>query len=44
MMTLVQTQEGAQGNDPEVATAQDVLAREGTRRMILVALEVEVEE
>ena len=44
MMTMVRTTEGAQGNEPEVATALDELAREGARRMILAALEVEVEE
>ena len=44
MMTLVRTAEGAQGSEAEVATALDELAREGARRMILAALEVEVEE
>ena len=44
MMTLVRTTEGAQGSEAEVATALDELVREGARRMILAALEVEVEE
>jgi transposase-like protein len=44
MMTSVRTTAGAQGSDPEVATGLDELAREGARRMILVALEGEVEE
>ena len=44
MMTIVRTQERAQGSDPEVVTALDELAREGARRMILAALEVEVED
>lgn len=44
MMTIVRTQEEAQSSDQEVATARDEFAREGTRRMILAALEVEVEE
>lgn len=44
MITIVRTTAGAQGSDPEVATALDELAREGARRMILAALEVEVEE
>ncbi len=43
-MTIVRTTEGVQGSEPEVATALDELAREGARRMILAALEVEVEE
>ena len=43
MMTIVRTTEGAQGSEPEVATVLDELAREGARRMILAALEVEVE-
>jgi len=33
-----------QGNASEVATSLDELAREGARRMILAALELEVEE
>lgn len=44
MMTIVRTPAGAQEREPEVATALDELAREGARRMILAALEVEVEE
>lgn len=44
MMTIVRAQERAQGSEPEVATALDELAREGARRMILAALEIEVEE
>jgi len=44
MMTIVRGQERAQGSEPEEATALDELAREGARRMILAALEVEVEE
>jgi len=44
MMTIVRTPAGAQEREPEVATALDALAREGARRMILAALEVEVEE
>ena len=44
MMTQVRTTEGAQGSEAEVATALDELAREWARRMILAALEVEVEE
>jgi putative transposase len=44
MMTIVRTQAEAQPSDPEVATALDELAREGARRMILAALEIEVEE
>ena len=44
MMTIGRTTTGAQGSDPEGATALDELAREGARRMILAALEVEVEE
>jgi len=44
MMTIVQTTADAQGSDEAVATALDELAREGARRMILAALEVEVEE
>jgi putative transposase len=44
MMTIVRTRAAAQGSDPEVATALDELAREGARRMILAALEVEVAE
>lgn len=44
MITIVRTTAGAQGSDPEVATALDELAREGARRMILAALEIEVEE
>lgn len=41
MMTIVRTPAGAQEREPEVATALDELAREGARRMILAALEVE---
>lgn len=44
MMTIVRTTVGVQEQEPEVATALDALAREGARRMILAALEVEVEE
>ena len=44
MMTIVRTTTGVQEQEPEVATALDALAREGARRMILAALEVEVEE
>jgi transposase-like protein len=44
MMTIVRTTTGVQEQEPEVATALDELAREGARRMILAALEVEVEE
>lgn len=44
MMTIVQSTERAQEKEPVVTTALDDLAREGARRMILAALEVEVEE
>ena len=44
MTTIVRTQAGAQAHEPEITTALDELAREGARRMILAALEVEVEE
>ncbi len=44
MMTIVRTQDGAQGSEQTVATALDELAQEGARRMILAALEVEVAE
>ncbi len=44
MMTIVRTQDAAQGRNQAVATALDELAREGARCMILAALEVEVEE
>jgi putative transposase len=44
MMTIVRTPTRAQAREPEVATALDELAREGARRMILAALEVEVAE
>jgi putative transposase len=43
MMTIVRTTTEVQEPEPEVATALDALAREGARRMILAALEVEVE-
>ena len=43
-MTIVPTKAEAQGSDQAVAAALDELAREGARRMILAALEVEVEE
>lgn len=44
MRTIVQKKADAQGSDQAVATALDELAREGARRMILAALEIEVEE
>ena len=44
MMTIVRTSEGAQEREQAVATALDELAREEARRMILAALEIEVEE
>lgn len=44
MMTIVRTQTDAQQSDQEIATALDELAREGARRMILAALNIEVEE
>ncbi|MGH7261953.1 MAG: IS256 family transposase [Nitrospiraceae bacterium] len=44
MSTIVRTNGEAQGSEQAVATALDELAREGARRMILAALEVEVEE
>ena len=44
MMTIVRTQTEAQQSDQESATALDELAREGARRMILAALDSEVEE
>ncbi|MGH8473806.1 MAG: transposase [Gammaproteobacteria bacterium] len=44
MMTIVRTKAEAQGSDQAVVTALDELAREGARRMILAALEIEVEE
>ena len=44
MMTIVRTQEGAQEREQAIATALEELAREGARRMILAALEIEVEE
>jgi putative transposase len=44
MMTIVRTQTEAQQSDQEIATALDELAREGARRMILAALNIEVEE
>lgn len=44
MMTIVRTQTEAQQSDQEIATALDELAREGARRMILAALDIEVEE
>lgn len=44
MMTIVQPDEDAQGSGNAVTSALDDLAREGARRMILTALEVEVEE
>jgi hypothetical protein len=44
LVTIVRTTEGAQGSGPEVVTALDELAREGTCCMILASLEVEMEE
>lgn len=44
MMTIVRTPTEAQPSDQEIATALDELAREGARRMILAALDIEVEE
>ena len=44
MSTIVRTMEPAQASEPAIATALDALAREGARRMILAALEIEVEE
>jgi len=44
MMTIVRTKADAQESEQVVATALDELAREGARRMILAALEIEVEE
>jgi transposase-like protein len=44
MMTVVRTKAEAQESEQVVATALDELAREGARRMILAALEIEVEE
>jgi putative transposase len=44
MMTIVQSNGGTQESEAAVATALDDLAREGARRMIVAALEVEVEE
>lgn len=44
MRTIVRTKADAQGSEQAVATALDELAREGARRMILAALEIEVEE
>lgn len=44
MMTIVRTKAAAQEREQVVATALDELAREGARRMILAALEIEVEE
>jgi transposase-like protein len=44
MMTIVRTKTESQESEQVVATALDELAREGARRMILAALEVEVEE
>ena len=44
MMTIIHSNGSAQENEAMVATAVDALAREGARRMILAALEVEVEE
>ncbi len=43
MRTIVRTKVDAQGSEQAVATALDELAREGARRMILAALEIEVE-
>jgi len=44
MMTIVRMKAEAQESDQAVGTALDELAREGARRMILAALEIEVEE
>ncbi|MGH7230906.1 MAG: transposase, partial [Nitrospiraceae bacterium] len=44
MMTIVRTDEGAQANEKEIAVTLDDLAREGARRMILAAWDVEVAE
>ena len=44
MMTRVRTKAEEQESATVVATALDELAREGARRMILAALEVEAEE
>jgi putative transposase len=44
MMTIIHSNGNAQENEPAVMTALDDLAREGARRMILTALEAEVEE
>jgi transposase-like protein len=43
MMTIVRTEEEAQGTADEITLALDELAREGARRMILAALQAEVE-
>ena len=43
-MTIVQPDKEAQGRENVVTSALDDLAREGARRLILAALEVEVEE
>ena len=43
MRTIVRTKVDAQGRDPAVVAARDELAREGARRMILAAVEVEGE-
>lgn len=42
MMTIVRADEGAQASE-EIAATLDDLAREGARRMIVAALEIEVE-
>ena len=44
MMTMVRTDGAAQATEGGLAVTLDGLAREGARRMILAALEVEVEE
>lgn len=44
MMTIVRTTTGVQEQEPAVATALDTFAREGARRLIVAAWEVEVEE
>ncbi len=44
MMTIVRALEGAQEREQAVAMALDELAREGARRMIVAALEIEGEE
>jgi putative transposase len=44
MMTIVRTNGGAQGNETDVTATLDDLAREGARRMIMAALEMEVAE